>query len=146
MHVNNRPLLSEATFRVRFAETDQMGIVHHASYLVYFEEGRSELSRRHGMPYSELERMGYSLALSDVHVRYRVPAVYDDLITVRAWVEELRSRGITFAYEVVRAQDGQVLVTGRTAHICVDHTGQARRLPDAWIAPYRQAMTESPAD
>lgn len=146
MQENNRPLLAETTFRVRFAETDQMGIVHHASYLVYFEEGRSELSRQHGMPYSELERMGYSLALSEAYVRYRMPAVYDDLITVRTWVEQLRSRGITFAYEVVRAEDGQVLVTGRTAHICVDRSGQARRLPDAWIAPYRQAMAGHAVD
>ena len=140
MMENGRPLLTETSFRVRFAETDQMGIVHHASYLVYFEEGRSELSRQHGMPYSALERMGFSLALSEAHVRYRVPAVYDELVTVRAWVEELRSRGITFGYELVRAADAEVLVTGQTKHICVDRSGRARRLPEEWIAPYRQAL------
>lgn len=140
-----RPLLTETSFRVRFAETDQMGIVHHANYLVYFEEGRSELSRQQGMPYSLLEEMGYSLALSEVHVRYGAPAVYDDLLTIRAWVETLRSRGLTFGYEVVRAADGQVLVTGRTAHICVDRSGRARRLPDAWIEPYRQALARADA-
>lgn len=119
-----------------------MGIVHHAAYLVYFEEGRSELSRQRGMPYAELERMGYSLALSEVHVRYGAPAQYDDLLTVRAWVEQFRSRGITFAYEVARASDGQVLVTGQTKHICVDQGGRVKRLPEAWIAPYKQALAE----
>lgn len=138
----DRPLLVETTFRVRFAETDAMGVVHHAAYLVYFEEGRSELSRQHDMPYAELERMGYSLALSDVHIRYYVPAVYDDLITVRTWVSKVRSRAIRFNYEVVRTADGQMLVTGETYNICVDRTGQARRIPEEWIGPYKQALAE----
>lgn len=134
-----RSLLTEVTFRVRFAETDQMRIVHHAAYFVYFEEGRSELTRQHGLPYSELEAMGFSLALSDAQARYIAPARYDQRVTVRAWIERLRSRGITFGYEVIGTEDGTLLVTGETTHICVDRAGQVRRIPEDWLAPLRAA-------
>ncbi len=136
---DDRLLLTETTFRVRFAETDQMGVVHHAVYLVYFEEGRSELSRRHGAPYADLEASGFSLALSEAQARYMAPARYDDLITVRAWVKQIRSRGITFAYEVIDAGSGQVLVTGQTSHICINRAGEPCRIPEAWIAPFKAA-------
>jgi acyl-CoA thioester hydrolase len=129
------PLYAETTFHVRFAETDQMGIVHHAAYFVYFEEGRSALSRQHGVPYSRLEKMGYSLALAEAEARYVAPARYDERVTVRTWVEALRSRGITYRYEVVRADDGQVLVTGRTKHVCIDREGRVCRIPADWLAP-----------
>lgn len=135
----HRSLLTEVTFRVRFAETDQMGIVHHASYFVYFEEGRSELTRQHGAPYSELEAMGFSLALSDAQARYIAPARYDQRVTVRAWVARLRSRGIRFAYEIVCADDGTLLVTGETGHICVDRAGEVRRIPEEWLSALRAA-------
>jgi acyl-CoA thioester hydrolase len=133
----DRILLTEITFHVRFAETDQMGIVHHSVYPVYFEEGRSALSRQHNMPYSKLEQMGYSLTLSSLRVRFLAPARYDDLITVRTWIERFLSRGINFGYEVVRAADGELLVTGQTQQICVDRQGQVRRLPEAWIGPLK---------
>ncbi len=142
MPAESRPLLTETTFHVRFAETDQMGVVHHAVYLVYFEEGRSELSRQHGAPYAGLEALGFSLALSSVTVRYLAPARYDERITVRAWVEQLRSRGITFAYEVVSAASGQTLVTGQTQHICIDRAGEVRHIPQAWLAPLRAAAAQ----
>ncbi|MBN1122890.1 MAG: acyl-CoA thioesterase [Anaerolineae bacterium] len=131
----NRPFLTETSFRVRFAETDMMGIVHHAAYIVYLEEGRSGLGREQGIPYAELERMGFSLAVSDIHIRYYEPARYDDLISVLSWIEQVRSRGMTFGYEIVNTETGQRLVTARTKHICVDHNGTVCRLPHDWIAP-----------
>ncbi len=137
------PLLTETTFHVRFAETDMMGVVHHAMYVVYFEEGRSELSRQRGIPYSALEAMGYSLAVSELQVRYVASARYDDFITVRTWLEALRSRGMTFGYEVINPVTGQVLVTGLSKHICVDRDGQVRRLPEEWIAPFKKAFQEA---
>lgn len=133
-----QPLLTETSFRVRYAETDMMGVVHHASYIVYLEEGRSALSRQHDAPYSRLEEMGYSLALSDVNVRYRVSARYDNLITIRAWISEIKSRGIVFAYEVINADSGELLVTGQTKHICLDHAGRVQRIPEEWIAPLKR--------
>ena len=131
-------LLTEIAFHVRFAETDQMGIVHHSVYAIYFEEGRSALSRQHGVPYSRLEEMGYSLALSELNIRFLAPARYDELIKVQTWIERILSRGIDFRYEVVRATDGELLVTGQTKQICIDRQGQVRRLPDAWIDPLKR--------
>ncbi len=131
----DRPFLTETPIRVRFAETDMMGIVHHAAYIVYLEEGRGSLGREQGIPYAELERMGYSLAVSDLQIRYYEPARYDDLISVLSWIEQVRSRGMTFGYEIVNAETRQRLVTARTKHICVDHTGTVCKLPHEWIAP-----------
>lgn len=136
--VADQTLLTEIAFHVRFVETDQMGIVHHSVYAVYFEEGRSALSRQHGVPYSRLEEMGYSLALSELNIRFLVPAHYDELIKVRTWIERILSRGIDFSYEVVRAEDDELLVTGQTKQICVDRQGRVRRLPDVWIEPLKR--------
>lgn len=136
---DNRRALTEATFHVRFAETDMMRIVHHANYLIYFEEGRSELSRRVGAPYSALESRGFSLALSDVRVRYVSPARYDDLITVRTWLGQVLSRAITFEHEVVDSATGVLHVRGTVKAICVDHGGTVHRFPEDWIKPFKQA-------
>ena len=135
---SNRKIV-EASFHVRFAETDMMGIVHHANYLVYFEEGRSEYSRQFGAPYADLEAMGYSLAVSEARVRFLAPAYYDHLIPVRQWVEDIRSRSITFGYEVVDGTSGQVLATGQTKHICVDRSGHVRRIPKEWLKNFEVA-------
>ncbi len=122
----------ELTFRVRFAETDMMGIVHHANYLVYFEAARVDFSREVGAPYADFEASGYSLAVSQIQIRYIAPARFDQLITVRTWVEELKSRTVIFDFEVVDAQSRAQLATGNAKFICVNHTGQVRRIPATW--------------
>nr|MBN1228340.1 acyl-CoA thioesterase [Anaerolineae bacterium] len=137
-----RPLYTESTFHVRYAETDMMGVVHHSQYIIYMEEGRSALSRKHNIPYSELEAMGYSLALSAVKVRYHAPARYDDLVTVCAWVKAIQSRGITFGYEIVDAGSRRQLVTGITRHICVDRECRVCQMPPEWVNPLKQTMQE----
>jgi acyl-CoA thioester hydrolase len=131
---------ADVTFRVRFAETDAMGIVHHAAYLVYLEEGRSELSRQFNAPYSELEVSGFALAVTEIALRYLAPARYDNLITVRTWIEQLQSRGMIFGYEVLHSEGGQVLVSGTTRHLCIDHSGQVRRMPQAWMDAFSSQM------
>ena len=138
--MRDKPLYTETTFRVRFAETDQMGIVHHATYIVYLEEGRSALGREHGVPYAALEDMGYSLAVSEVQARFAAAARYDEAITVQTWLEKVGSRGLTFGYRVAAVADDRQLVTATTKHICVDHDGKVSRLPEAWIGPLREAM------
>jgi len=132
--------VAETTFHVRYAETDAMGIVHHTAYIVYFEEGRSHLGRVLGAPYAALEENGYSLAVSEVTARYIAPARYDQRIGILTWVEDLRSRGVVFGYEVVDAETRQLLVTGQTKHICVDRHGQVRRLPGEWANKMRRAL------
>ena len=123
----------ETTLRVRYAETDAMGIVYHANYLVWFEVGRGDYFRARGQDYSDWEHRGYLLPVSEAHARYHAPAGYGDLVVVRTWVDQIRSRGITLGYEVRDANTRQRLVTGWTKHICVDREGRARRLPDAMI-------------
>jgi acyl-CoA thioester hydrolase len=119
----------ETTLRVRYAETDAMGIVYHTNYIVWFEVGRGEYIRQLGANYADLEGQGYYLPVIEVHARYLAPARYADLVTVRTRVEEARSRQVTFAYEVVMAETGQLLATGQTKHFCMDEEGTIRTIP-----------------
>jgi acyl-CoA thioester hydrolase len=119
----------ETTLRVRYAETDAMGIVYHTNYIVWFEVGRGEYMRQQGGDYARWEAEGYYLPVIEVQARYLAPARYGDLVTVRAWVEQVRSRQVTFGYEVVMAETGQLLATGWTKHICVDREGTIRTIP-----------------
>lgn len=125
----NKGQVIEATLRVRYAETDAMGIVYHANYIVWFEVGRGEYMHQQGHDYAHLETQGYYLPVIEVQARYLAPARYGDLVTVRTWVEEARSRQVTFAYEVVMADTGQLLATGQTKHVCVDEQGTIKTIP-----------------
>ena len=124
--------IAETTFRVRFAETDQMQIVHHAAYIVYLEEGRSELWRQFGASYSSFEDAGFSLAVTEIQAQYLASARYDQRVIVRTWIEDLRSRSLTYGYEIWNAETRQVLVTGMSKHVCIDREGQIRRIPEEW--------------
>jgi len=121
----------EIRFRVRYHETDAMRIVHHTAYIIWFEEGRSALTRALGYPYAQMEADGVALAVAEVTARYHQPARYDEEVRVTTRLVALRSRGMTFAYEIRRAADGALLVTGETKHISVDGAGQVKRIPDA---------------
>ena len=137
------PRIKETSFRVRFAETDLMGVAHHSSYVIYFEAGRVDFTRQAGAPYAELEAHGFSLAVSELKLRYLAAARFDQLITVRTWLAELRSRTITFGYEIVDAGTRQVLVTGSARLICIDHDGQVRRIPPDWLEAMRPLALDS---
>ena len=119
----------ETTVRVRYAETDAMGIVYHTNYIVWFEVGRGEYLRQQGDNYGEWEDQGLYLPVTEVDARFMAPARYDDVVLIRTWVKEVRSRSVTMAYEVVMKDTNQVLVTGHTKHLCMDHEGQVRRFP-----------------
>lgn len=124
--------VSETTFYVRYADTDAMGVVHHAEYLVYFEEGRSDYMRQHHSSYADIEASGYHLPVSETGARFLGAARYSQLVTVRTWIDELRSRRLTFAYEVVDAESGEVLVTGFTRHIWTGPDGKVTTMPQQW--------------
>jgi acyl-CoA thioester hydrolase len=118
----------EITIRVRYAETDRMGLVHHANYLVYFEQGRTELLRSDGLAYKDLEDQGYLLVLTRAQIRYRSPARYDDLLTLRTTVVRTTMVKIEHRYELLR---GDVLVAeGETTLGCVDREGRVQPLPE----------------
>ena len=123
---------SASTFRVRYAETDQMGLVHHSVYLVWCEIGRTDFMRELGASYAEIERRGIYLAVADASLRYGTGARYDDLIRVETRVEKLRSRTLTFAYEIGRVEpEPGPLATASTTLICIDEEGRTKRLPDS---------------
>src|SRR4051794_8018765 len=119
----------EIVIRVRYAETDRMGLLHHANYLVYFEQGRTELLRAQGFSYRDIEDQGFYLVLTKVQVRYRGPAYYDDLLTVRTIISRTTLVKIEHRYEVLR--DGALLAEGETTLGCVDHEGKVQPLPDS---------------
>jgi acyl-CoA thioester hydrolase len=121
-------LSGEITIRVRYAETDRMGLLHHANYLVYFEQGRIELLRSHGASYRDLEDQGFLLVLTRVEVRYRRPIRFDDLLTLRTIVERTTSVRIDHRYEVRR--DSLLVAEGSTTLACVDREGNPQALPD----------------
>jgi acyl-CoA thioester hydrolase len=139
---------SEVSLYVRYAETDAMGIVHHASYIVYLEEGRSHYARERGQDYAAFEKTGYYLSVAEVHARYARPARYGQRLRVRTWIEEMRSRSLTFAYEVADAETGLAHMTATTRHVCITHDGRVALLPDAWRAwdPARAADTREPGE
>ena len=142
--VNQQPVVSvtetpfhDVEFRVRYAETDQMGVVYHANYLVWCEVGRTDFIRARGMSYAEMERAGVGLAVSDLSARFHSAARYDDMIRVRTTVAEVRSRGITFDYLITKSGSGERLVTARTALVSIDRSGKLVALP-----PVVRAMFE----
>jgi acyl-CoA thioester hydrolase len=118
----------EIQVRVRYAETDRMGLLHHANYLVYFEQGRTELLRSLGYSYKDLEDQGYLLVLHKLEVRYRSPAQYDDLLTVRTTVVRTTAVRIDHRYEVLR--DGNLLAEGSSTLACADRDGRLQALPE----------------
>ena len=127
----------ETTFYVRFAETDLMGIVHHSSYVVWMEEGRSDYMRRKGFTFDQWEKAGIGFAVSELSVRYHAAAHYGERVTVKTWIESLQSRRIVFAYEIVNADSRQRLVTGTVKLITVDRQGNVMVMPDSLQAVLR---------
>lgn len=126
----------ETKVRVRYAETDKMGIVHHANYLVWFELGRSEACRAKGFSYREMEADGALLVVAEACCRYKSPAFYDDELTIRTRVEDLRSRSMRFVYQVFRESDQTLLAEGETLHVVTDGDKKIRSMPEI----YKQKM------
>jgi acyl-CoA thioester hydrolase len=140
MHREARGTVSEITHRVNYSETDQMGVVYHARYLVWLDVARTEHLRRSGTTYAELERLGLRLAVGEARIRFRQPARYDDLVRVRCWVREQASRRVTFGYAVEHADDGRLLATAETALLVLDARMRWARLP----APVAAALAVAP--
>ncbi len=127
---NGSPVTSEVEFRVRYAETDQMKVVHHRNYLVWCELGRTDLIRRLGASYAEIEKQGILLAVVEANLRYHAPARYDDLIRVRTTLKDARSRSVTFEYIIENADTGEKLVTARTMLASINGDGKLVTMPE----------------
>ncbi len=120
----------ESAVRVRYAETDQMGVVYYANFFVWFEIGRVELLRQLGFAYKEMEqRDDCYIVVAEAHCRYRRPARYDDVLRIRTRVAEARNRILRFAYQILNDSSGELLATGETLHVICDHNARPKSLP-----------------
>jgi acyl-CoA thioester hydrolase len=135
-----RSIVNESRLRVRYAETDQMGVVYHANHFIWFEVGRVELLRQLGFSYKEMEQQDNCfIAVVDARCRYKAPAAYDDEIIVRTWLKNIRESVIHFGYELVRVGDGELLAKGETTHIVADAQMRKTVLPEKYLKVFREA-------
>ncbi len=124
---------TNSTLRVRYAETDQMGIVYYANFFVWFEIGRTDFCRQHGFAYREMEQQdGLYIMVAEARCRYKAPARYDDELVVRTCLRSLRKRVLVFAYEVYRQASDELLAEGETVHVITDRAGHPRALPEKY--------------
>jgi acyl-CoA thioester hydrolase len=124
---------AEATVRVRYAETDQMGVVYHGNYFTWFEVGRVELCRQLGFEYKQMEIEDDSfIVVAEASCRYKRPARFDDVLTVRTRVTESQRRTIRFGYEILNRASGEIIATGETLHVICDRLGRPKSLPEKY--------------
>ena len=130
----------DARVRVRYAETDQMGVVYHANYLIWFEVGRVEAIRQLGLDYKSMEKQdGVGIAVVEATVRYKAPARYDDELLVRTWVAGVRGSVVRFRYELWRESDGVLLAEGATVHVVVGRNMRRAKMPARFADAFRAA-------
>ncbi len=135
-----------AHLRVRYAETDKMGVVYNSNYLIWFEIGRVELMRDLGHSYRQMEEDGLMLPLAEVTCRFKSPATYDDSIRIHTSILKLRRSLIQFGYEVFRDEDGKLLATGTSSHFVTGmDAAQRKPLPDEYMMPFERAMAATQA-
>jgi len=140
-HNDGTPVVNESALRVRYAETDQMGVVYHSNYFIWFEVGRVELLRQLGFSYRDMERDDNCLiAVVDARCRYRVPATYDEPLIVRTHIKNVRESLVHFGYELRRAADGTLLAEGETTHMAVDSNKEVTQFPEKYLVALRAAM------
>ncbi len=135
----------DAIVRVRYAETDQMGVVYHANYLVWFEVGRVELIRALGIEYKRMEiEDDCHIVVADAHCRYLLSAKYDEVLRIRTRIAESRNRIVKFSYEVFRDADGKLLATGETTHIICGSNGRPKLLPAKYQSIFKAVVAPLP--
>lgn len=136
----HHPTVNETRLRVRYAETDQMGVVYHSNHLIWFEVGRVEFMRQLGFSYRDLEREEQRfIAVAEVQCRYRAPVFYDEEVVVRTWLKNVREKVVIFQYELVRVSDGTLLAEGETTHVVTDAKMKVASLPDKYLRVFRSA-------
>jgi len=140
-HSDHHPVICQSRLRVRYAETDQMGVVYHSNHFIWFEIGRVELMRQLGFSYRDMEQNdGCFIAVVDARCRYKAPARYDDEVIVRTHLKNVRESVVHFGYELVRADDGTLLAEGATTHIVTDAQMNATPLPEKYMRVFREAV------
>ena len=144
VNANRTATVNETRIRVRYAETDQMGVVYHANYFIWFEVGRVELLRQFGFSYKDMEREDDCfIAVVDARCRYKAPVHYDDQVVVRTYLKHVREKVIRFGYELRRAETGELLAEGETTHIVTDANLNKRPLPEKYLNAFKRAVKTS---
>lgn len=139
-----QPLVYETRLRVRYAETDQMGVVYHSNFIVWFEVGRVEMMRQLGFTYNQMEQEeGHHLAVADVRCRYKAPARYDDLVRIRTRLLNVRDSLLHFGYEILRDEDGTLLAEGESVHLVLDREFKRARLSPRYLPAFLKAAGRS---
>jgi acyl-CoA thioester hydrolase len=138
---NHSPMISESRVRVRYAETDQMGVVYHSNHFIWFEIGRVELLRQLGLSYRDMEQKdGCFIAVVDARCRYKAPVRYDDEVIVRTQLRNIRESVIHFSYELIRAEDSSLLAEGETTHIVTNAQMKTTPLPEKYRKVFQEAV------
>jgi acyl-CoA thioester hydrolase len=141
MNLNHPQAVNETRLRVRYAETDQMGVVYHSNHFIWFEVGRVELLRQLGFSYRDMESQDNRfIAVAEAKCRYRAPARYDEEILVRTQLLNVRESVVHFGYELRRAEDGTLLAEGETTHIVTDAAMKVAALPEKYLKVFREAV------
>ena len=145
MSSDNHHATNETRLRVRYAETDQMGVVYHSNHLIWFEVGRVELLRQIGFSYRDMEREdGRFIAVVEANVRYRAPVHYDEEVVVRTQLKNVKESVVVFSYELTRADTGKLLAEGETTHIVTDSNMKVSTLPEKYMTAFRAAIGKKP--
>lgn len=138
---SNHQAMNETRLRVRYAETDQMGVVYHSNHLIWFEVGRVEFMRQMGFSYRDMEREdGRFIAVAEAICRYRAPAYYDEEVIVRTKLKSVRESVVIFTYELLRGDNGTLLAEGETTHIVTDGNMKIASLPEKYLKAMRAAI------
>jgi len=141
VNAGNKATVNETRVRVRYAETDQMGVVYHANHFIWFEVGRVELLRQFGFSYKDMEgEDDCFIAVVDARCRYKAPVHYDDEVIVRTFLKHVREKVIRFGYELRGAETGELLAEGETTHIVADSKMKPRALPEKYMKVFRAAV------
>ncbi len=141
MSTHHRPVLNETRLRVRYAETDQMGVVYHSNHFIWFEVGRVELMRQMGFSYRDIEREeGCFIAVAEAKCQYRAPVFYDEEVLIRTWLKSVRDSVIVFSYELLRPETNALLAEGETLHIVTDSNMKLTKLPEKYLKAFRAGV------
>jgi acyl-CoA thioester hydrolase len=143
MNSDHHPAVNETRLRVRYAETDQMGVVYHSNHLIWFEVGRVELMRQMGFLYRDMEREeGCFIAVVEARCRYRAPVYYDEEVVIRTRLKRVRESVVVFGYELMRAESETLLAEGETVHVVTDSNMKPARLPKKYLNAFRAALSK----
>ena len=144
---NTAQYYHDASIRVRYAETDQMGVVYHSNYLIWFEVGRVELMRSLGFEYKTMEKEDdCHIVVAEVHCRYLYPARYDEVLRVRTRISAAKNRSIRFSYELLRDHDSRLLATGETVHVICGSNGRPKLLPEKYRSAFTGALATASSE